>query len=92
MKASEISLHQLRVWEFVRDLGTWVSVADIQQATGVCPRTARHHARNLTDQGLLERVDVFPGARFRVLPDPERRNPELMARLERAREAFGEVA
>lgn len=89
MESHEISLHQLRVFEFVRDIGVWVTASDIQQATGVAARTARLHARNLVRLGLFEQATVYPGNRYRIAADAERRNRTYIDRLEQAREAFG---
>jgi DNA-binding IclR family transcriptional regulator len=87
-----ISPHQLKVFDYVRQAGRWVTAAEIQDATGVAMRTARHHASKLTDLGLFEQVSLFPGHRYRVSPSAEQRNKGYMLRLAQAREVFGGAA
>jgi predicted transcriptional regulator of viral defense system len=89
MESNEISLHQLRVFEFVREAGRWVTATEIQDGTGVSPRTARHHALKLAKLGLFDQAEVFPGHRYRISQFAEQRNKDYMLRLEQAREVFG---
>lgn len=92
MESNEISLHQLKVFEFVRDSGRWVTSAEIQDGAGVAARTARLHALNLVKLGLFDQAEVFPGRRYRLSEFAEQRNKGYMLRLAQAREVFGEVA
>lgn len=92
MESNEISLHQLKVFEFVRDSRRWVTAAEIQEGAGVAARTARHHALNLVKLGLFDQAEVFPCHRYRLSQFAEQRNKGYMLRLAQARDVFGEVA
>ncbi len=92
METSEISLHQLRVFEFVRDAQKWVSIKDIVGATGSARKTVDIHCRRFVNLGIFDQVEVWPGHRYRVAELAGKRNAAIMERLRKAREAFGDAA
>jgi hypothetical protein len=89
MERGEISLHQVKVFRFVRDTKSWVDNHTIAVGTGVAPRTARLHTKVLTDLGLFDQAEVFPGHRYRISDFAEKRNKGYLRRLEAAAEVFG---
>lgn len=88
MTPVEISEHLYRVYAFVRRSGCVTSM-EIAEGARVAPRTARHHARTLVDAGLFDRVEVFPGPRYRIADAAERRDQTLLRRIESAGTTFG---
>ena len=89
MEKGEVSLHQLKVYLFARDKGSWVTAREIAEGAGVADRTARHHALTLVKLGVFDQAEVFPAHRYRYSEKANKRNKAYMLRLEGAREAFG---
>jgi hypothetical protein len=89
MESNEISLHQLKVFEFVRDSRRWVTVDEIKVGAGVARRTAHQHAVNLVRLGLFDQAEVFPCHRYRLSEFADQRNKGYMLRLAQARDVFG---
>jgi len=92
MEQNEISVHQVRIASCLRDSGIWMTNADIAKAANVSKRTARLHTHRLTQLGLLDQADVYPGHRFRWSNKADKRNTAYLQRLERAFEAFNMTA
>jgi hypothetical protein len=92
METSEISLHQLRVYEFVRSAGQWVTAGDIAAGAGVAPRTARAHALKFVLSGVFDQAEVFPAHRYRLSDMAEKRNKAMVQRLTVARDVFAAAA
>jgi hypothetical protein len=84
-------MHQIRVFRFVRDCGKWVSSTDIAKGAEVSPRAARHLARTLTELGIFDQIEVYPGHRYRFSDQAETLNGAYMIRLRNAEEAFETV-
>ena len=61
-----ISIHEVRVFDFVSKSGAWVTTQEIAAGAGVAPRTARAHALRFVEAGIFEQAEVFPGNRYRV--------------------------
>ena len=57
------SIHEVRVWRALT--AEWRTVLELAAAADVSRRTASLHCGHLTDIGLAERAEVFPGHRFR---------------------------
>lgn len=89
METSEISLHQLRIFECVRNAGGWVGIKDIVIATNSARKTVDNHCRRFVKLGVFDLAEVWPGHRFRVAETAEKRNAAIMERLRKAREVFG---
>ena len=89
METGEVSLHRLKVYRFVRDSSGWLTNHDIAAGAGVSARTARLHTKGLVDLGVFDQAEVFPGHRFRLSAQAEKRNKAYMLRLNEAEEVFG---
>lgn len=89
MEKGEISIHQIKVVEFVRENGGWVTSKEIAAGAGVAERTARHHALALVNLGIFDQAEVFPAHRYRISEKAEKRNKAYWLRLESARSVFG---
>jgi hypothetical protein len=88
METNEISLHQVRIFEFVRNADGWVSMKDVVTGTGSKRETVGVHLRRFVKLGLIDQAEVWPGHRFRVSALAEKRNKAMLERLDRAREIF----
>ena len=85
----EISLHQIKVYRYVADTGTWLSNRDIAAATGVAPRTVRQHTLRLVHLGIFDQADVFPGHQYRYSEQAPQRNKAYLLRLQEADRVLG---
>jgi hypothetical protein len=88
METNEISLHQLKVFEFVRNNQRWVTSKEIAASARVAERTARAHALKLVNLGIFDQAEVFPAHRYRLSEFAEQRNKTYVQRLRRAQEVF----
>jgi hypothetical protein len=88
VEPTQISMHQIRVFRFVRDYGRWVSSTDIAEGAEVSPRAARHLARTLVGLGIFDQIEVYPGHRYRFSDQADTLNEAYMIRLRNAEEAF----
>lgn len=52
--------------------------------------TARFHTKRLSELGILDHAQVFPGHRYRLSPSAEARNRDLIDRIAAAEAVFGE--
>lgn len=89
MEKNEVSIHLLKVFEFVKKSSGWVTSADIAKGSGVAPRTARSHALLLVQMGIFDQAEVFPAHRYRFSDKAEKRNKSYMIRIQNAKEVFG---
>jgi predicted transcriptional regulator len=85
---NEISIHLIKIHQlFARKRKQWLTSADIAQLIpDVARRTINHHAKRLTEMGVLEKSEVFGGYRYRYLAAP---NSNIVEQLEDAANAFG---
>lgn len=88
METSEISVHQIAVYDFVKSAGRWVSMKDIISGTGVKRETVGNHCRRFVKLGIFDQAEVWPGHRFRFAELAEKRNPAIIARVFAARNAL----
>lgn len=89
MEKGEISEHQVRIYQFVRRAEGWLDNRAIAAGAGVAKRTASQHTKALTDLGLFDQAEVFPGHRYRFSAFAEKRNKAYLQRLEMAASVFG---
>ena len=82
-----LSLHEALVFAALcRRPDRWRTSQEIHGAVPtVAARTVRHHARRLTDCGLLERQWIFPEYRYRIAAVPP---AQAFAHAERLRSAL----
>jgi len=81
-----VSEHQLKVYDFAKGRGRWLTAAQIADGTRVNPRTARHLATAFVEMGIFESLDVFPAHLYRF-KEGGCRSP-YVGQIDRAREAF----
>jgi predicted DNA-binding transcriptional regulator len=82
---SQISVQQVKVFEFVRSNGAgWTTATDIAKSCDIAPRTARHHAAGFVRKGIFDKVETFGGYSYRMLPKPDQ---SYLDELEKAKEA-----
>jgi hypothetical protein len=89
MEKGEVSLHQVKIFEFVRKAAGWVTAKDVAAGSDVAERTARLHCLNLVNLGIFDQAEVFPAHRYRLSEKAGKRNKAYMIRLEAAKEVFG---
>jgi DNA-binding transcriptional ArsR family regulator len=86
----QISAHEVRIYLSVAD-GAWWTCHELSSKADVAERTARHLSRKLAGLGVLEVERVFNGYRYRLAIKPPKAAREHLARLEKAREVFGDA-
>ena len=86
METAEISIHQLKVFNFVKNSEGWVSSKEVAEATGVAGRTARMHCLNFVKAGIFDQAEVHPSHRYRLSTLASKRNLSFINRLEQAEE------
>lgn len=64
----QISPELCRIYGFVKAAERWVTSREIAERAEVSGRTARAHALSLTEAGVFERAEVWPGNRYRLAP------------------------
>jgi hypothetical protein len=84
MESNEISLHQAKVFRFVKSQQNWVTAKDIAMATEIAGRTARLHCLKLVQLGIFDQVEVFPAHRYQFSKFAGKRNKAYLQRLEQA--------
>ena len=89
METSEISEHKVRVFLFMEEAIGWKTSNEIASGAKVAPRTARAIVKNLVGLGILDMAEVFPGHRYRVATQAEKRNKAFVLRLREAASVFG---
>ncbi len=87
-ETSEISQHQLRVFQFVKGKSGWVSSREIATGADVAERTARAHALRFVRLGVFDQAEVFPAHRYRLSALADKRNKALIQRLDVAASVF----
>lgn len=89
MPKEQISAHEIRVVEAVRNSTKWHTSREIAVAADVKDRTARAHASALVSIGVFERAKVFGGYRYRFCRQASPASAAYMVRLEQAKRALG---
>jgi hypothetical protein len=89
METNEVSLHQVKVFQFVQKSTGWVTNDDIVKGTGVKYRTVALHTKNLVSLGVFDHAEVFPNHRFKMSSKAEMRNKAYSLRMQQAIEVFG---
>ncbi len=86
---TQISLHEIRVYEAVRRHTGWLTAREIAVAADVADRTSRHHAGRLGEAGVFEVGKVFGGYRYRIASHQTDGGKLHLAALEEAKRIFG---
>jgi Fic family protein len=84
MESNEISLHQAKVFRFVKSQPDWVTAKAIALATDISGRTARSHCFKLVKLGIFDQAEVFPAHRYQFSKFADKRNKAYLQRLEQA--------
>jgi len=92
MERNEISLHQVKVYDCVATHKRWITAKEIATLTGIAPRTARQHVKNLVALGIFDQAEVFPQHAYRLSDKAKQRNAGYLLRLEKAQEVFTSLA
>lgn len=88
---SEISLHLVKIWYFLKNRKTWTTNDEIAKNVKFSERTVRMHTLYLVKSGLLDQVEVYPKHRFRISKKADKRNLNFIERLESALAIFQEA-
>lgn len=89
MEKNEVSIHEAKLFIALQKTGqTWITSKDAAKASGVAERTARSHLLKLSQMGIAECAEVFPGHRYRLAAKADKRNGGYMRRLQMACEVF----
>jgi DNA-binding IclR family transcriptional regulator len=89
MERTHISVYQAKVFRYVQHADEWLTTAEIARATAMAHRTARQHVYTLVRLRIVERIDVFPGPRYRLVAAPGEDTGASLHRLEQACACFG---
>jgi len=92
MKNNLISSHEIRVYETVRKSGDWLTAREIAERSGVANRTARHHARGLSETGVFDVAPVFGGYRYRIKTALDPDATAYVAEIEAAKRIIGDFS
>ncbi len=84
MEEGEVSLNQVKVFDFVRKSEGWVTAAEIATGSGVVPRTVRHHVLKLVKLGIFDQAEIFSAHRYRVSEHADKHNAAYVLRLHEA--------
>jgi Fic family protein len=87
----EVSIHEARLFAVLMKCGgEWLTSQEIAKKSKVAERTSRNHLKKLAELGLVERVKVFPGHRYRISKvESKQGNAAHLAKLEMAIKVFG---
>jgi len=85
ISCQEVSIYQF----FSGHPESWFSNREIAAQTKVNQRTVRAHTRLMFENGLLDKVHVFPGDRFRLSQPGAEKNEAYIRRLDDAAEVLG---
>lgn len=82
-----VSPHMLQIYDFVASR-SWVTIEEITNHVQVSPRTVRAIAGHLTELGIFERFQVFPGYRYRTAPPHTPEGKAFLDKMESSRTVF----
>lgn len=95
MEKSEISEHQLRVFQYVVEANRWLTNHQIIEGLAgenIAPRTIRQHTKHLVDLGIFDQAEVFPSHAYRFSEKAKQRNGGYLLRLQKAQEVFSSLS
>lgn len=85
---SEISPQMITAWIVLCESPTWLTNNEIAEKAKISQRTARMYTKYLFDLMLLEKLEAYPGHKFKICDNADRRNPSAFARLETHKKAY----
>ena len=92
MERSEISQHEVAVYQVLKKSNNWMTNKAIAVATkAYCPvaeRTVRCHTKRFLKLGIIDLVEVFPAHVYKLSNLADKRNAAYMQRLEQALAIF----
>lgn len=88
MEQSEVSINQVKLYQYLKTTGAWMTNKDLATALGISLRNASLHTQTLVRLGILDQAEVFPGHRYRYSAKAKKRNLAYVQRLEEATEIF----
>lgn len=88
MVSDQISIHEVKIVQFFLDnKEKWFSNLEVsRKLKAVSARTVRAHTNRLEGLGVLERVEIYPGHRFRWKGDVQAK--EYLNEFNRAKAAI----
>lgn len=89
METTQVSAHEIRVFEYIKESSGWVTNKEIAEHANVSERTARQKTKKLVELGLLNVESTFPGYRYQLSEFARNRNHAYVIRLYKAKEALG---
>jgi predicted ArsR family transcriptional regulator len=90
MESNEISLHQVKLFNYLRKATGWCTARQAAETTGIAYRTVRAHLYKFSKAGIIDQAELFPGHRYRISKMADKRNKALFQRLIQASEIFGD--
>ena len=85
---SEISPQMIRAWLVLQNSSTWLTNNEIAEQAQISARTARMYTKYLFDLMLVDKLETFPGHKFKLCDNADKRNPSAYARLETFKQTY----
>ena len=86
MEFKEISTQLVEIMKYLETTQDWVSIHRIAADTGISHNTVRPHVRKLLGLGIVNKVILYPGYRYR-LAERAKLQPSWL-RFEEAKSGF----
>lgn len=90
MERSEISHHEVRIFELLSTDSKWRTNTEIATVLSMPARTVRLHTLRFVKLGLIDQAEVFPAHKYRWSSKANKRNVSYLQRLKLAAEVFSE--
>lgn len=87
-ETNEISEHQWKLYNVLKTHSGWLTAKEVALKAGISGSTSRQHCLRLVRAGILDQLEVFPGHRYRLAENAEKRNKTYVQRLEQAGTVF----
>jgi DNA-binding Lrp family transcriptional regulator len=86
MEFKEISTQLVEITKYMESTHAWVSIRQIAADTGISHNTVRPHVRKLMNLGIVNKVTLYPGYRYRF--SEKGKLQPFWLRLEEAKAGF----
>lgn len=90
MEHHTISRHEVALYNAMKESEGWHTVHEWAALSGIASRTANRHCARLTQLGILDQMNLFPGYRYRLSTFAEERNRAYVQKLDKAVEVIGQ--
>lgn len=86
----QISLHEATVYLLlVNNRDRWFTSKELAAEANVSGRSARLFAAKLAEMGIADRLETYPGYRYRIAAGSQRRHAEYIQRLTEVAQVLG---